>query len=65
MLLPEDPQTLLSRVPADGSSIGNIRSRESLGREEGRFAAACQPSSGSGQSMSSLRVPVAGECRCK
>ena len=38
-----DSQQLLSRVPADGSPIGNIKLRDLLGWDEDRYQAARQP----------------------
>jgi adenine-specific DNA-methyltransferase len=38
-----DSEILLSHVPADGSSIGNMKLRERLGWEEARYQSARQP----------------------
>ncbi len=43
MSLPSDSETLLQRVPADGSTIGNTKLRELLGWEESRYFDARQP----------------------
>jgi adenine-specific DNA-methyltransferase len=43
MSLSPDTQALLAHVPADGSTIGNIKLREALGWDEQRYVAARQP----------------------
>ena len=43
MSMSSDSEILLSHVPADGSSIGNMKLRERLGWEEARYQSARQP----------------------
>lgn len=38
--MPEDPDLLFRHLPADGSAVGNMKLRETLGWDEGRHASA-------------------------
>ena len=48
MPITTDAEILLSRLPIDGSTIGNLALRETLGWDEARYAAAKQTLAASG-----------------
>jgi type I restriction enzyme M protein len=66
MSITADSQALLDSVPSDGSSIGNLKLRETLGWDEERYSAARQPlidagklTTGRGRGGSVMRVDAA------